>query len=163
MPLGNAIGALGRGLVAGAIGTAVMTLAQAVEMEARRRAPSTVPARAVEKTLGVRTRSEEAEMRLANVTHFAYGTAWGLVRGLVSTAGVRGAVADSLHLLLVWGAALAMLPRMGLAPPVREQRARELAIDLALHAVYAFATGAAFRWLERRAAGRAPGSVAAPA
>lgn len=150
MPIGNVAGSLGRGLVAGVVGTAVMTLAQMIEMRARGREASTAPARAVEKTLGIVPSSDEAERRLGLITHFAYGTAWGIARGLLGSAGVRKTAANSVHLLLVWGAALAMLPRMGLAPPVRQWSKTELADDLVLHAVYAFATGGAYEWLERR-------------
>lgn len=150
MPIGEVAATIGRGLVAGAIGTGVMTLAQMIQMKAHGRGPSTAPARAVEGTLGIEPRSDEAEQRLSQLTHFAYGTAWGLVRGLIGSAGARTAAANSLHLLLVWGAALAMLPRMGLAPPVREWSKVELVEDLGMHAVYAWATGAAYEWLERR-------------
>ncbi len=148
--IGHVAGSLGRGLVAGLIGTGVMTLAQTVEMKLRGREPSLAPAHAVEKTFGIEPRSEDAEQRLNQMTHFAYGSAWGLARALLGSAGVGAAAANSLHLLLVWGAALAMLPRLDLAPPVREWSKAEVAQDLGMHALYALATGAAYEWLERR-------------
>lgn len=150
MATGHFIGSLGRGLAAGLIGTAVMTAVQMIEMKARGRPASTTPAKAVEKTLAVEARDDAAEQRLSQLTHFAYGTAWGLARGLLGGLGVRAATATPVHLALVWGAALAMLPRLGLSSPVREWSKAEIAQDFAMHAVYAVATGAVFEWLEHR-------------
>ncbi len=151
MTASNFVGSLGRGLAAGLFGTVVMTVAQMIEMRLEGRPPSLAPAKAVENTLSIRPKSERAEKRLNQLTHFAYGTSWGMVRGLLGTTKMRSSLATPIHLLLVWSAALVMLPRLGLAPPVREWSKTELAQDLGMHAIYAFATGAAFERLERRA------------
>ncbi len=150
MKIGHFVGTLGRGLAAGLIGTGVMTLAQMLEMKLSGRAPSDVPVKAVEKTLSIEVSEGRAEQRLGELTHFAYGTGWGLVRGAMSGAGMRGTTATSLHAILVWSAALVMLPRLGLASPVREWTKAQVAEDLGFHALYAVATGAAFEWLEKR-------------
>lgn len=72
-----------------------------------------------------------------------------MARGLIGAAGVRGAPATVLHLAAVWGSALVMLPRLGVAPPVGEWGAEELGIDLAHHAVYATAASLAYGALGR--------------
>jgi hypothetical protein len=136
--------ALTRGLVAGAIGTAAMTVSSTLEMRARRRPPSLTPAKAVETVLEVEPKDEAAEQRLSNLAHWAYGTSWGAVRGLIDVLGVRGAAAAALHFAAVWGAAIVMLPSLRVAPPPAECGAEELAIDGFHHAVYAGATSAAY-------------------
>lgn len=54
----------------------------------RGRGPSNVPAKAVEAALEVKPENEQAEMRLSNLTHRAYGTAWGIPRGLLASVGL---------------------------------------------------------------------------
>jgi len=153
MALGNIAGSVGRGLAAGLVGTGVMTLVQMLEMKLKDREGSSAPADAVERVLDIEPRTDEAEDRLTQLSHFAYGTAWGGVRGLLGGMGVPGAVATPLHLGMVWGAAATMLPRLGIAPPVKEWGAEGIANDAMHHAVYAMATGVAYGWLERHTNG----------
>jgi hypothetical protein len=140
---------LGKGLISGAAGTALMTLAQTIEMRSTGREPSNAPAEAASKVVGIEARDEAAEERLNDLTHWAYGTGWGAARGLLAAAGLRGPWAAVAHLGLVWGTALVMLPKLGLAPPPREWGAKALAKDLGLHAVYALGSGLAFEYLDR--------------
>jgi hypothetical protein len=146
---------LGHGALAGLAGTAVMTVAQLVEMQLQKRPASTAPADALEKTLQIELRDAKQKKRAANAVHFAYGTAWGEVRAVLAALGLRGPTADLVHLGLVWGTALRMLPALGLAPPVREWGGKAIAQDLLLHAVYAVAVGRIFDALETRAHTRA--------
>lgn len=139
---------LGRGLLAGLIGTAAMTVSSTLEMKLRKRAPSRTPSQAAGKVLGVKPRDEDGEARFANLVHFGYGTAWGLARALLGVLGVRGrALAPLAHLAAVWGTEAVMLPALGVAPPVARWSARQIGIDLLHHAVYAGATDAAYRQL----------------
>ena len=136
--------AVGRGFVAGLLGTAAMTLSSTVEMQLRGRSASNTPAQAICKTLGLETTSEEAQERLTNLVHWGYGTAWGAVRGLIGAAGFSGLPATLTFFGLVWAAEQMMLPKTGVAPPVTEQPPEEIAIDAWHHLVYAQATGAAY-------------------
>ena len=140
--------ALGRGLVAGLIGTAVMTVSSTVEMKLRGRQASTTPADAAAKVLGVQPIGEEEKARFSNLVHWGYGTTWGAVRGLIGVIGLGGASAAAVHFGAVWGNALVMLPSLGVAPPVTEWGAEEIAIDAFHHAMYAAATGMAYEWLD---------------
>lgn len=149
MGLGHVAGDVGRGLVAGAVGTALMTASSTLEAKLEDREPSTVPAQAAEKVLGVDPVDDQAEARLSNSAHWAYGTAWGGVRGLLGALGLRGPTATLTHLGLVWGAGLVMLPKLRLAPKPTEWGAKTLALDLLHHSVYATGTGVAFAALER--------------
>ena len=146
--LGDFAGAFGKGLAAGLVGTAVMTAVQAVEMKITGREASAAPARAVEKIFGIEPRDERAERRLAQLVHFAYGTAWGGVRGVIDRAGLGPVAGPLAHFAAVWGAAAAMLPALDLAPPPSEWSKGEVATDALHHAVYAAATSATWAWLD---------------
>lgn len=141
--------ALGKGLVAGVVGTAAMTLSSTIEMKLRNRSSSSAPADAIEEVLGVEPVDEEAEQRLGNLTHWGYGSGWGAVRGLLGAFGLHGWPATAAHFGAVWGTEAAMLPALEVAPPMRKWGAKEIAIDMWHHAVYAVTAGLAYRALDR--------------
>jgi hypothetical protein len=96
------------------MGTAAMTVSSTVEMDARGRDPSTAPGRAANKLLGL---VGVPELKgpplhvLSDLTHWLYGTAWGVVFWLlVEGAGLSLAVAGLLFLLIVWGTEQVELP-----------------------------------------------------
>ena len=122
--LGDTAAAVGRGLFAGAAGTVAMTVSSTIEAKLRERGSSSAPADAAGKVLGVQPRDEAGKARFSTVVHWAYGTSWGAVRGLLHAAGVDGTTA--------------------VAPPPWESAPEEIAIDAFHHAVYAVATGVAF-------------------
>ena len=147
MTIGELLGRIGQGMAAGLVGTAAMTASAAVEMHVRHRPPSTTPAKAVESILEVEPTTAKAETRLADLTHWSYGTAWGGVRGLIGAIGFHGPLAAVLHFATTWGTELLILPRLGVTPPVAEWGSTELGIDALHHAVYATATSAAYEFL----------------
>ncbi len=149
MGLGDTAAAVGKGLFAGAAGTAAMTVSSSLEAKLRDRGASSAPADAAGKVLGIQPRDEAGEQRFSNVVHWSYGTSWGAVRGLLEVAGFGGATAAALHFGAVWGSEQVMLPSLDVAPPPWETQPKELAIDALHHAVYAAATGLAFAALER--------------
>jgi hypothetical protein len=140
---------VGKGLLAGAAGTAAMTLSSMIEAKLREREPSDAPAQAAGKVLGVQPRDPEGKERFSNFVHWAYGTGWGAVRGLIAASGRRGAGATAEHFALVWGTANVMLPSLQVAPPPWKMPPEELAIDGLHHAVYASATGLAYELIDR--------------
>ncbi len=149
--LGDTASAVGRGLFAGAFGTAIMTVSSTIEAKARDRGSSSAPADAAGKVLGVEPRDEAGKARFSNVVHWSYGTSWGAVRGLLRAAGVDGARATGVHFAAVWGGEQVMLPVLGVAPPLWESEPKEIGIDAFHHAVYVLATAAAFSALDRSA------------
>ncbi len=141
---------VGRGLLAGFVGTAAMTVSSTVEARLRDRAPSTAPARATAKALGIASFEDPiAEARFNDLSHWGYGTGWGVVRGLLDVAGLRGRRAAAAHGVAVWGSAQVALPAMEVAPPSIFWGADEVAIDAFHHAVYAVATSVAYGLLAR--------------
>jgi hypothetical protein len=149
MRIGDVAAAFGKGLFAGAAGTAAMTVSSTLEMKLRGRGASSAPADAASKVLGVEPVDEEAQARFSNLVHWGYGTAWGGVRGLVAAAGLSGTRATAVHLGMVWGSEQVMLPALEVAPPLTEWGGKEIAVDALHHLVYAAATGAAYSLLDR--------------
>ena len=153
--LTKAASAVGDGLVAGFLGTAAMTVSSTIEARLRHRAASTAPARATAKALGIRAfDSDLAQARFNDLSHWGYGTGWGVVRGILGAAGVPAAMATAAHGAAVWGSAAVTLPALEIAPPFVFWGRKEVAIDVFHHTVYALATGAAYELL---AAGRRNG------
>jgi len=139
---------IGRGLVAGFAGTAAMTVSSTLEMKLRGRAASTAPADATAKVLGIeRFRDDAAKARFSNLVHWGYGSAWGVVHGLLRLAGLPPAKATAAHLAAVWGNEAVMLPVLGVAPPFWTWGVEEVAIDVWHHVVYATATAVAYEQL----------------
>jgi hypothetical protein len=142
---------IGRGLVAGLAGTAAMTVSSTLEARLRGRAPSSAPARATAKVLGIKEFEDGvAEARFNDLSHWGYGTGWGVVRGLLATAGLSPKAATIAHGAAVYGAAQVTLPALEIAPPSIFWGKEEIAIDAFHHAVYAAATGLAYALIERR-------------
>ena len=154
--LTKAASAIGDGLVAGFLGTAAMTVSSTIEARLRHRTASTAPARATAKALGIRTfDSDLAQARFNDLSHWGYGTGWGVVRGVLGAAGVPPAKATAAHGAAVWGSAAVTLPALDVAPPFVFWGRKEVAIDLFHHSVYALATGLAY---ELVSAGRRNGA-----
>ncbi len=150
MGLGDTAAAVGKGLFAGAAGTVAMTVSSTLEAKLRERGSSSAPADAAGKVLGVQPRDVAGEARFATVVHWAYGTSWGAVRGLLHASGLDGPRAVAAHFVAVWGSAQVMLPALDVAPAPWDSEPKEIAIDAFHHAVYAAFTGLAFAALQRR-------------
>ena len=141
---------IGRGLLAGLAGTAAMTASSTLEAKLRGRAPSSAPARATAKVLGIKEFEDGiAEARFNDLSHWGYGTGWGVVRGLLAALGLSPRAATVAHGAAVYGAAQVTLPALDIAPPAVFWPRPEIAIDAFHHAVYAAATGLAYRLIER--------------
>ena len=139
---------IGKGLVAGLAGTAAMTLSSTLEARLRHRQPSSAPARATAKALGIASFDNEiARARFNDLSHWGYGTGWGIVRGVLDAAGLPPRAATAAHGAAVWGSAQLALPALDIAPPAIFWAPREIAIDAFHHTVYAVATGIAYELL----------------
>ena len=143
---------VGKGLVAGLAGTAAMTVSSSLEARIRHRAASSAPARATAKVLGIKEFEDDiAAARFNDLSHWGYGTMWGVVRGLLGAAGLSPRAATAAHGAAVWGSAAVTLPALEVAPPFVFWGRREVAIDLWHHAVYATAAGLAYTLIDQPA------------
>lgn len=149
MRAGDVAGALGKGLVAGVVGTAAMTVSSTIEAKVRQREGSTAPADAAGKVLGIQPRNADGKARFSNAVHWGYGTSWGGVRGVLAGFGLRGPVGAAVHFGAVWGSELVMLPALEVVPPLNKWGTKELAIDAWHHLIYATATSLAYAALDR--------------
>jgi hypothetical protein len=141
--------AIGRGLLAGFAGTAAMTVSSTLEARLRGRAASSAPARATAKVLGIKEFEDaQAKARFSDLSHWGYGTGWGVVRGLLGATGMSPAKATAAHGAAVWGSAQVTLPALEVAPPVIFWPPEEIAIDAWHHTVYAVATGLVYEMLD---------------
>jgi hypothetical protein len=143
---------VGKGLAAGFVGTAAMTISSSLEARIRHRAASSAPARATAKVLGIKEFEDDiAAARFNDLSHWGYGTMWGVVRGLLGATRLSPRAATAAHGAAIWGSAAVTLPVLEVAPPFVFWGKKEVAIDLWHHAVYATATGIAYRLIDGRA------------
>jgi hypothetical protein len=163
------IGALARGLVAGAVGTAVM---DGLLFSRYRRAggdagfeawetskglsgwedapaPAQVGKRLVEGLFGIRLPPARARL-VNNITHWAYGMLGGAQYGLVAGSLARPRILYGLPFgASVWAAGYVVLPAAKLYKPIWQYDAATLANDLSAHLVYGVATATALQALSR--------------
>ncbi len=145
--------AVGLGLAAGAIGTAVLTLAENVEMKLTGRAASDVPGQVgVKLTGGDPDAGPERVKRVGPIVHWAHGLGLGALRGGLDRAGLSPVAATLAFYPMVFGGDATLYRALGIAPaPWRWTRA-ELATDLFGKGVLAFATSAAYIFLKNAVA-----------
>ncbi|MXV50721.1 hypothetical protein GS399_07020 [Pedobacter sp. HMF7647] len=145
--LGTAIGV---GLLAGLAGTVAMTVSQIIEAQITKREKSDTPVKAVSKVLDVKPTSEEEKSKVNEEIHFTYGTSWGVARGLIGLMGLKGFPAAFLHFAAVWGTSLIMLPSLKVAPPVTEEKPKDISVDVLHHGVYAVVSGLVYDAITRK-------------
>jgi hypothetical protein len=164
------LGALARGLVAGAAGTAVMTGAQALGARLKggvdeggggddggpprdpwedAPAPAQVARRVIE---GVFRRDVPPERigLLTHVMHWGYGTMWGAIFGLARGSGpLRGAAGGAAFGAVVWAGSYAQLVPMGIDDPPWSYPPGALAEEGAYHLAYGLGVAAGWAALDR--------------
>ena len=135
---------IGRGVVAGVAGTAVMTLFQKlVEMPITGRGESFAPANFVAKILPIEPQNEQERQRLNWVTHFALGAMWGGAFGIAGRAGLHGQKAVAAVFATVYTGDVLLNTALGLYEPSSWSR-QDLIIDIVDKLVQAEATGVIF-------------------
>jgi uncharacterized membrane protein len=140
---------LAAGAFAGVVGTAAMTIAQGAEFVLTDAQPSSSPAHVVErlKRRAGRGRLKRKNRRVANqAMHWIYGTSWGIPYGVIAGhTKVAPEVSGPVFGLLVWGAALAHEPVLGLAEVPWKRSLGSLGSEAFFHLVYGIGAGAAIR------------------
>src|SRR5215212_383161 len=132
---------LARGLLAGAVGVAAMTLAEKLEQAVTGRPGSYVPAHTLERLLGLPARPDSERLWLNWAMHWGQGILLGAARGVMAERGIRGPVGSFIfaNIRLLNDQTLENATGVGSPPwtwPVDEQ-----VIDLVHKGIYAFTTG----------------------
>ncbi len=158
------VASVGKGLLAGVAGTAVMTGYQLGVAKLRGQPLSTpvpekwadapAPAQVAKKAaraLGEGSRVTRRDVpRLTNVMHWLYGSTWGIVYGAVAGAvEPRPVTGGVLFGTGVWGSSYAELVPLGIYEPPWKYPAKDLALDLSYHLVYGVAVAGAYAALDR--------------
>ena len=146
------LGALARGLIAGAVGTSVMTAYQMLVARLRNDDSGTQPKRwrdapapaQVGKRILTGVFKENVTLadagKLTQVMHWGYGTGWGAALGLLQgTIAAPPAPVGTAFGAGVWGMSYAQLVPMGIYEPPWKYPVKELALDLSYHVVYGVA------------------------
>jgi hypothetical protein len=150
--LGELGSAIGKGLLAGLAATAAITISQMIEMKITGRKPSEAPVKVASETTGVKPVNEAQKEKVSQEIHWAYGTSWGVARGIIGLTGLKGIPAALAHFAAIWGTSMIMLPAFKAAPPVTEEDPQAIAIDGLHHAVYALTAGLVYDALDEGSA-----------
>ena len=134
--------AAGKGLLAGAVGVAAMTLAEKVEQAFTHRPDSYVPAHTAERLFGLPERPDAQRWLLNHAMHWGQGILLGALRGVWAASGLRGPRASAAYTILRLSVDQTLENATGVGAPPWRWPVDEQAIDLLHKAVYAFATGA---------------------
>lgn len=147
-PLSDLGTAIGIGLLAGIAGTAAITISQTIAMKITKKPMGDAPVKAADKVLDVKPSGEAEKEKVAQEVHWAYGASWGIVRGFIAMAGLRGFQASAAHFAAIWAAKLILFPALKLGPVITEEKPEDTAIDAWHHAVYALAAGLSYDALQ---------------
>ena len=135
---------IGRGVLAGIAGTAVMTAFQKlVEMPVTGRPESHAPADFAEKVLPIHPETEQGRNRLNWATHFSLGGMWGTAYGIAAHSGLRGWKAIGAVFGTVYTGDVVLNTALGLYRP-SQWSTQDWAVDVLDKFVQAAATGIIF-------------------
>lgn len=141
---GPLLSGIGRGALAGLVGSAGMTAFQKlVEMPFTRRGESDAPARFVERVLRLAPRDQASRRRLNYLAHLGIGALWGAALPLAERRGLRGQRRTNAVFAIVYVGDLLLNMALGLYRPSRWS-AQDWAVDVVDKYVLAQLTGAAY-------------------
>jgi hypothetical protein len=147
---------LWQGAVAGAAGVAAMTAGEKLEQLITRRPGSHVPARVLERLLGLPEQPGRQPLMLNWAMHGGQGMLVGVLRGVMANAGLRGPWASGMFTVVRLTTDQILENATGVGAPPWTWPRSELAVDLLHKTVYGFATGAVADLLAARS-GPGPG------
>ena len=132
---------LWQGLVAGAVGTAVMTAGEKLEQRLTGRPSSSVPARVLARLTGLPEQPGKQPVAMNWAMHYGQGALAGVVRSLMAQVGLRGPVASAKFTVVRLTNDQILENATGVGAPPETWPRSELVVDVLHKAVYAFATG----------------------
>ncbi len=137
-----------KGAICGLAGVAAMTVGEKLEQAVTRRPNSYVPARTLLTLMGRTPSQSDKPVVWNHAMHWGTGALLGVLRGMWSVTGIRGALASTKHTgaRLAFDQTLENVTGMG-APPSTWTRQEQI-VDVLHKAIYSIATGIfADRWI----------------
>ena len=145
------VSTIGKGLLAGLVGTAAMTVANTIEMKLFSRPARMAPTRAAEKLLGLEmSENGTGASPASNPVYWGYGTVLGMARPVLRAVGLSPRASTAAHFATAWSGEQLVLPALAVAPPSMVLGGREIAFDAWNQIVYATAAGLAYELLGGR-------------
>ena len=129
------------GLVSGALGALVMSGGEWLEQRLTGRPDSYVPARTLERLLGLHERPREQSRAVNLAMHYGQGALVGAVRGVMASAGLRGPWASGMFTVVRLTSDQVLENATGVGAPPWTWPRREAVVDVAHKAVYSIVTG----------------------
>ncbi|HUR75413.1 MAG TPA: hypothetical protein VMZ00_14125 [Sporichthya sp.] len=129
------------GLLAGAAGVAVMTLAEKLEQRFTGRPNSMVPRRTLQALTGLPARTDRQRWLLNHAMHWGQGTALGVVRAAMSERGRRGLRPSLVFAVIRFSVDQTLENATGVGSPPPTWPRSELILDVTHKIVYACAAG----------------------
>jgi hypothetical protein len=133
---------VGWGLLAGGVGTAVMTASEKLEQRFTRRPNSYVPAHTLERLLRRPRKPDRKRLGFNWAMHWGQGILVGVLRALMASRGLRGPRASAVFTGMRLAVDQTLENATGVGAPPWTWPRSERVIDVFHKAVYAFATGA---------------------
>ncbi len=132
---------VGEGLLAGAVGVAVMTAGEKVEQRLTGRPSSYVPARVLERLTGLPEQTGGRSLATNWAMHYGQAALVGVLRSAMAHAGLRGPLASAKFGVVRLTTDQLLENATGVGAPPQTWPRDELAIDLLHKGVYAAVTG----------------------
>jgi hypothetical protein len=148
--IGDFGAALGKGLIAGLVGTAAITLSQMIDRKITGKPTSFAPGDAASKALGIEASKMENRKKFSDEVNWTYGTMWGSARGILSLFGLKGAPATAIHFAAIFYTAITIEPDFEVAPPINEWSKTSIAMFAFHHVVYATVAGLVFDAIDKK-------------
>jgi hypothetical protein len=134
--------ALWQGVVAGLTGAAVMTAGEKIEQRLSGRPDSHMPARTLERLMGLPERPRRQPRPLNLAMHYGQGALIGVLRGVMANVGLRGPWASAMFTVVRLTNDQILENATGTGAPPQTWPRGELAVDLLHKIIYGFVTGA---------------------
>jgi len=142
--------ALGKGLIAGLVGTAAITLSQTLERKMTGQPTNFAPGDAASKALDIEASKMEARKKFSDEVNWVYGTSWGSARGILSLFGLKGLPATAIHFAAIFYTALTIEPDFEVAPPINEWSRKSIALFALHHVIYAASAGLVYDAIDKK-------------
>ncbi len=144
MPNPGALEVVTKGLAAGVVGTAAMTVSEKIEQAKTGREDSMVTTEVGAILTKPRLETGAQAAKLGQVVHWTHGITWGAVRGLLGLTPSSAFVASTIHYASLWLSDTLLYRALRIEPLPHKWGTKPLVTDLFHKLVLSAVTSAAF-------------------